>query len=173
MPLSELLLHPLRVVGDELPAILGEGEEVEQLVGAAAAELAIEAVHAPGEEQVFLTGETLVERQLFGEDSDHTLEREQIAGKREAFDRGIAGGGSQQAREHLDGRALARAVRAQEPEEGTARDGQIEGVDRDLATKRLREAADFDGGRGLAHDARAARPPPDARGEACGRERAR
>ena len=67
---GHLLPHPLRVVHDELAALVGEEQELEQLLGAPPRLVAREAVHAAREVQVLLAGEALVERQLLGQDAD-------------------------------------------------------------------------------------------------------
>ena len=141
---GELLAHALRVVHHELAALVGQGEELEELLRPPTRLGAREPVHPRGEEQVLFPGQPLVERQLLGEDADPPLEGQEVPGDPGPVDDRVARGGAQEAGEHPDRRALAGPVRAEESEEAPA--GHAEGhvVDRHLAAERLREPLDHD-----------------------------
>src|SRR5437899_1849685 len=74
------------------------------------------------------------------------LDLEFLFGQAEAedFDRAAIGGN--QASEHPDGGGLARAVGAEEAEEGATRDFEIHAIDGGFQTIKLPEVMDQDGG---------------------------
>src|SRR6266571_2735753 len=142
---GQLLLHPLRVVGDQLAPVVGQAEELEELGRAPPGLRPRQPVHAPRELQVLLPGEPLVERKLLGQDPDHPLHPQQVLAEPHPLDHRVARGGPQQAGQHLDRGALARSVRAQEAEEAAAGHPEREVVDRGLPAEDLGEALHHEG----------------------------
>src|SRR6266545_2635032 len=142
---GQLLLHPLREVGDQLAPVVGQAEELEELDRAPSGLRPRQPVHPPRELQVLLAGEPLVERELLGQDPDHALHPQQVLAEPHPLDHRVARGGPQQAGQHLDRGALARSVRAQEAEEAAAGHPEREVIDRGLPAEDLGEALHHEG----------------------------
>ena len=141
----ELLAHALRVVHHQLAALVGEREELEQLLGAPPRLGAREAVHARGEEQVLLAGQALVEGQLLGQDADLPLQREEVAAEsRTPSITASPAVGRRRPGEHRIVVLLPAPFGPEEAEEAAA--GHAEGhvVHRRLPAERLRQALDHD-----------------------------
>ncbi len=100
--------------------------------------VALEAVHGCSEIEKFGTGEPLVEVELLGEHADATFDLHRLFPGVEFADSGSAGGGTQEAHDHLDRGRLARTILAEESVELAGLNGQVETVD----GGRLAEAAD-------------------------------
>ena len=83
--------------------------------------------------QQFFGAEPGVEAELFGEETDFATDGD-VVGRR-AEDEGFAAAGLDEAEQHFDGRAFARAVGAEESEYFAARDFQREAGDRDFVAE--------------------------------------
>jgi hypothetical protein len=103
--------------------------------------------------EVLLGGQVAVERRVLEHEADVPADGVALAGDVEAVHAGGAGGGPGERAEHVDRRALAGAVGAEEAEDLAAGDGERHTADGlDLAVG-LDERVDLDGGRGGgAHD---------------------
>src|SRR5262249_58853185 len=88
---------------------------------------------------------------LLGKHAQDALQAEEILAQPDALDHGVAGGRTQEAGQHLDRRALARAVRPEEAEEPPARDTEGEMVDGGGLAEDLGQALDHDGVRARVH----------------------
>ncbi len=126
---GEFLLHAVGVIGDELFGFGGEAHEVEELVGAVGGGGAVETVHAADETEILGCGEAAEEGEAFGDDAYLALDFDRVGGGVEAEDLDGAGGGCEQAGEHLDGRGLAGSVRSEEAEELARCDGEVDVLD--------------------------------------------
>src|SRR4051812_21220267 len=122
----KFFLHAMGEVGDEFFSFVGERHELEQLLRACGRSGAVEAVHAADEAEVFGCGEAAEEGEAFGNDADLALDFDGIGDRVEAEDPDAAGGGSEEAGEHLDSSGFAGAVGAEEAEELTGRDGEVD-----------------------------------------------
>jgi hypothetical protein len=126
---GELFLHAVGEVGDEFFCFTGEAHELEEFGGADGGGGGVEAVHAADEVQVLGCGEAAEEGQAFGDNADLTLEFHGAGSGVEAEDLDGAGGGCEQAGEHLDGSGLAGAVGAEEAKELAGGDGEVDVLD--------------------------------------------
>ena len=100
------------------------------------------------EAEVLLGGEVAVERRVLEHESDVPADVVAFAGDVEAAHAGGAGGGPRKRAEHVDRRALAGAVGAEEAEDLAGSDGERDAADGlDLAVG-LGEVFDLDGGWG-------------------------
>ena len=86
----------------------------------------VEAVHAADEAQVLGRSEAAEEGEAFRDDSDLSLDFDGVRDGVEAEDLDAAGGGSEQAGEHLDGGGFAGAVGTEKAEELTGCDAEID-----------------------------------------------
>ena len=87
----------------------------------------VEAVHAADEAEVFGGGEAAEEGEAFGDDADLAFHFDGVCGDCvEAEDLDGAGGGREQAGEHLDGGGFTCAVGAEEAEELAGGDGEVD-----------------------------------------------
>ena len=123
---GKFLLHAVREVGDEFLCFVGEVHEFEELGGARGCGRGVEAVHAADEAEILGGGEAAEESEAFRDDADLALDFDGVSGGVEAEDLNAAGGGSEQAGEHLDGGGFACAVGAEEAEELAGGDGEID-----------------------------------------------
>ena len=86
-----------------------------------------------------------------------------VGGRIQSEDAELTRGGRRHAPDHAHGRALARAVRAEEAEDLARVDVHIDAVDRDEVVEGLHEASGFDEvGTGIGHGVSRYRP---ARGD--------
>src|SRR4051794_17555855 len=127
---GELLLHTVRVVGDELLGLISKLHEFEQLEGALGGGLAIEAVHASGKAQELSSSQAAEQSHAFGNDADLALHFYRIVVEIEAQDLDASGTGGEQPGQHLDGRRLACAIGAEEAEELPRGDAEIDSINR-------------------------------------------
>jgi hypothetical protein len=121
----QLLAHAEGVVGDQLPPIRGELHGREQLVRAAGGLFASEPVQATYEHEVLPAGEAVEEQEPVRDHADAAFH---LVGGRKAQHAQGPRRGREHARQHGDGGALARAVRAEKPVEAPARDEPVEPV---------------------------------------------
>ena len=91
---------------------------------------AAEAVEPRRVAQVLAAGQAAVEADRVGQVADASLDLARVARRVETQHRGLALGGLGQAEEHQDGRRLAGAVLAEEPEDLARVDLEVEVVDR-------------------------------------------
>ena len=96
--------------------------------------------------EVLGAGEHVVDGGGLAGEADPLLDALGIADDVDAGDDGGAGVGAGEGREHVDGRRLAGAVGAEEREDLAAGDLEVETVEDDLASERLSQAPDVDGG---------------------------
>ena len=108
---------------------------------AASASRRAEAVELRRVAQVLAPGHAAVEPDGVGQVADPALDLARLPGGVEAHDRGFAGGRLGQAEEHQDGRRLARAVLAEQPEDLARVDLEVEPVDRGERAVLLGQAA--------------------------------
>ena len=126
----EAALHPAGVGADAAVGGEREADALEQLVPAPAPLVRTQAVERGLEAQVVARGEERVERRLLQRGADRAPHLRALARDVEAADRGRARGRRQQRRQHVDGRRLARAVRAEEAVDLAGRHVQVDLVDR-------------------------------------------
>jgi hypothetical protein len=141
----ELFLHAVGEVGDELFGLGGEAHEFEKLGGAGGGGGGVETVHAADEAKVFGGGEAAEEGEAFGDDADLAFDFDGVGDGVEAEDLDAAGGGGEEAGEHLDGGGLAGAVGAEEAEELTGGDGEVDVLDGGEVAEAAGEAGGDDG----------------------------
>ena len=114
-------------------------------VGAGGGGGGVEAVHAADEAEIFGCGETAEEGEAFGDDADLALDFDGVGDGVEAEDLDAAGGGGEQAGEHLDGGGFAGAVGAEEAEELAGRDGEVDVLNGGEVAETAGEACGGDG----------------------------
>ncbi len=106
----------------------------------------VDAVQLGVQAEVLLGGEVAVERLVLEDEADVPADVVALGGDVEAAHAGGAGGGPRERAEHVDRRALAGAVGAEEAEDLAASDGERDAADGlDLAVG-LGELVDLDGG---------------------------
>jgi hypothetical protein len=103
-------------------------------------------VHAAHEFQELGAAQTVEEQRFLGHQADALLDLQFVPGELEAQDLDAAAIGGNQSGEHADGGRLSSAVGSQEAEERSARDFEIDAVDRGLEAIRFSKIADQDGG---------------------------
>ena len=86
-----------------LRRLVGELHEIEQLLGALVGGLAIEAIHAADEAQIFGRGEPAEQGHAFRHNADLALQVERAGGERLAENLDRSRAGLEQAGKHLDG----------------------------------------------------------------------
>jgi hypothetical protein len=140
---EQLLLHALREALDALPAPAGEAEHVEQLVGARPRRRRVHAVETPERRQVLPSAQPLVEVgvRLYADLRSNRLSlvSKVMPEHLELGDRGRI----EDAVEDANGGGLACAVGAEEAEHGTARDGEVDRIERDQRAERPGQPADL------------------------------
>jgi hypothetical protein len=117
------------------------------------------------QDQVLRAGEQTVDRRELAGDTDHGAHGIRIAGHIVAGDPHLAAVGGDERGEDLDRRGLARPIRAEQGEDGSFRDLQVDAVEHDVIAERLAQA---DGLEGRPHrSGRHASPPvePAVRGD--------
>jgi hypothetical protein len=92
-------------------------------------------------------GEEAVDRRVLAGDADPGADLRRICHHVEPGDAGVARGRQRERGEDADGRRLARAVVAQQPEDGTRGDVQIEVAERVPVAVALAQPAGDDAGR--------------------------
>ena len=127
---GELLLHAVRIVGDQLLGLIGELHEVEQFGRTLGGGYSVEAVHAAREVEELRTGQATEQRHAFGDDADLPLHLNRIFLQIKAEDFDSPGAWREQPGEHFDGGGFARAVGAEEAKELSGGDAQFDIVDR-------------------------------------------
>ena len=95
-------------------------------VGAGGGGGGVEAVHAADEAEVFGCGEAAEEGEAFGDYADLAFDLDGVGGGIEAENLDAAGGRGEEAGEHLDGGGFAGAVGAEEAEELTGGDAEVD-----------------------------------------------
>jgi hypothetical protein len=134
--MRQLFLHAVGIVGDQFLGLIGELHEVEQLGGALGGGGAVQAIHASGEVEELGAGEAAEQRHAFGDDADLALDVYGIGVEIETENFDSPGTGREQPGEHLDGGGFSRAVGAEEAEELSGRDAQVDAVDGQSSPKR-------------------------------------
>jgi hypothetical protein len=105
----------------------------------------VDAVELGVQAEVLVGGEVAVERLVLEDEADVAADVVALGGDVEAAHARVARGGSRERAEHVDRRALAGAVGAEEAEDLAAGDGERNAADGlDLAV-RLDELVDLDG----------------------------
>ena len=142
---GNLLCHACRVVGDELLSGLGEVEGGEQLLGALAGGVGVEAAKHRDVDQKVRAREAVEEPHPIRHDAE---EASRTIGflphVNPVHERGAAVGG-EQARGHRQRRCLASTVGADDPVEGTGRNVEREVGNRDEVAVDLDESSDRQG----------------------------
>jgi len=138
--------HNLHAVHDrDAVAELSQVDHREHLVHPVRDGAAVDAVQLGVQAQVLRRGEVAVERRVLEHQADVPADLVALTGDVEAAHAGGAGGGPRERAEHVDRRALAGAVRAEEAEDLAASDREGHATDGlDLAVG-LDEVLDLDG----------------------------
>ena len=138
--------HAAGVGLDLLVTAVPEVDHLEHLTHPGRDGAGVDAVELGVEAEVLLGGEVAVERRVLEHEADVPADVVALAGDVEAAHAGGAGGGPRQRAEHVDRRALAGAVGAEEAEDLAGSDGERDAADGlDLAVG-LDEVLDLDGG---------------------------
>ena len=82
----KLLLHAVRVVGDEFLRLVRELHELEQLGGALGSGYAVEAIHASGETEELRARKASEESHAFGHDANLAFDFDRMSVEIEAED---------------------------------------------------------------------------------------
>ena len=97
-------------------------------------------VQAGNEAQEFCARELLVDKRPIGNEAELRFRRARIGNDVDACDLDPSAGRAQDSGDHAKRRRLPRAVRPEEAEQFTARDGQIDAVDSGEGAVTLRES---------------------------------
>ncbi len=125
---GQLLLHAVGIIGNEFFRLVGELHEFEQLGGALSCGGAVEAVHASGKAEELGAGEAAEQGHAFGHDPDLALDFDGMRVEIDAEDFDASGAGREQAGQHFDGGGFTRAIGAEEAEELSGGDAQVDVV---------------------------------------------
>jgi len=90
---------------------------------------------------VLLHREVVEEAQIFGQHADLALEFQGVAAHLQSADLGFAGSGFEQARKHLEGGGLARAIGSQKRADGPGGNFQREAIHGGEGAEAARELA--------------------------------
>jgi hypothetical protein len=145
-PEVEPAAHAARVRPQQAPAGVGEVEHREQLVGALLGGGLAEPPEPADEDEVLAAGEVLVDRGVLPGQPDDAAHQLRLAQHVVARDRRPAAVGAQQRREDVDGRGLARTVRAQQPGDRALGDDEVDAAQRAKRPESLLESLDDDTG---------------------------
>lgn len=148
------LQPPAHAAGERhhrLVGAVGEVHHVEHLAHPARDRGGLDAVQLGVQAQVLRGGEVAVERRVLEDETDVAAHGVAPRGHVEAADVGGAGGRGDQRAEHVDGRALAGAVGAEEAEDLAAVDRERHAPDGLDVPVGLGEVDDLDGGNGGRH----------------------
>ena len=138
-------LHASRVAGDLAVGRVGEPDAVEQLLRSGLALVLPHALERGLQAQVVASGQKRVERRLLQGDADQAAHLRPVLDDVVAADASGPRSRGQQRRQHMDGRGLAGAVRAEEAVDLTWRDGDVDPVHRARAFLELaNETLDLD-----------------------------
>jgi hypothetical protein len=141
--------HPAGVGGGRLLGRLDQVELVQQRGGAPAALAPVQVVQVGHEAQVLLAGQQLVDRGELAGDADRRADRVGLVGDVVAGDVGLAAGRADQGGQDLHRGGLAGAVGAEQREDRSFGDVQVDAVEHDLVAERLAQAGRRDRRRGL------------------------
>ena len=122
-------LHAAGEGAHERMAPVGQPDDVEHVLDALLADAARDVVEHGVELQVLIGREPVVERGVLEDHADRLPHAGRLGGDVVAGQLGPAAGRPEQGREHVDGRALAGAVRAEEAEDLALVDLEIDGID--------------------------------------------
>src|SRR5271170_1575891 len=142
----QLLLHAVRIVGDQLLRLIGELHKVEQFGGAFGSGFAVESVHASSEVQKLRSSETPEQSHALGNDSNLPLYFDWIVFQINPKNFDLPRTGCEQPREHLDSRGFSSAVGAEKAEELSRRYTQVNTIDCDELSETTGKALGTDGG---------------------------
>ena len=129
----EAPLHPARVARDLAIARICETDARQQLVRVQLSAVLGDALERRLEAEMVAAGQERVERGLLEGDPDQRTDLRALLHDVVAADACRARGRRQQRRQDVDGRRLARAVRAEEAVDLARRDGEVDPVDRSRA----------------------------------------
>src|SRR5262249_18544131 len=132
----QVLLHPVREVGNERGRRPHEIHQRQQVGRARLERLGGHAVHLSDEAERFGGGEPVEQREILRHDAHPPLDLHRRRRGVEPEDAHVARRGTQQPGEALDGRRLAGAVGAEKAVEAARRHAQIDAVDRALRAER-------------------------------------
>ncbi len=164
VPSARRCFQPDREVRGQLVLAAHEVRHL-QHVGALAGELlGGEVVDAGVEAQVLVDRQVLEQRELLAHVADAALGPLGVGDDVLAQDADAAGLRGDRAGEHADGRGLAAAVRAEEPEDLASGDVEVDAVHGGEVAETLGEAAHGDGDVGGREAGRPRPPPPVAAG---------
>ena len=141
----EAAFHPTRVGADGAVGGVLEVDDGEELVDALAAGATAQSEEPRLEREQFAAGLDVVEAGLLQGDADAAAHGARLGEDVEAVDTGGAGGGAEEGGEHTDGRRLARAVLAEEAEDGAGSDVEVDPVDGAHRVEVLRQSLGPDG----------------------------
>ena len=141
---AEALEHAARVRVDAVVGAIGHADLLEDLVDLRLRIGPRDAVQASRVAQVLAPGHAVVEADAVRQVADAALHLERVPGRIEADDAGPARRRLGQAEEHQDGRRLAGAVLAEQPEDLAGVDLEVEVVDGDEVAVALGQPAGRD-----------------------------
>ena len=121
--------HAARVGLHDPVGRIGQVELVEQLVGAGPGLRGRQLVQSPEQPQVLAAGEVLIDCRVLTGQADEPADLVGLANHVESGNGGASGIGLEERGQDPDGRGLARAVRAKEPEDGPLGDLEIDTVE--------------------------------------------
>ena len=125
-PRASFFFMPWLYSPTSLPRLVRELERPEQLVGAPSRLAAVEPVELAVDPELLRAGEPLEQGEAVRHHAHAPLHRERIAIEIDPEHARAPRGRGEQARQHLDGRALPGAVRAEETVERASRHGERE-----------------------------------------------
>ena len=146
---AEPLLHPLGEAVDVVVALVGQVEQFEDLADDLLAVGPGDLVGDGEEVEEFPDLHPVVDAEVVGHEADDLADGHRVVDDRMARDPPFARGGAEQGGQEPDGRALARAVGADEAEDLALADRQVQVVHGHELAVTLGEVAHLDHGRGF------------------------
>src|SRR5207253_207363 len=142
----EATAHPAGIGADETVAGLGEVEGRQELASARTRASSAEVVEPPDHLEVLEAGQVLVDGGVLAGEPDSLAHLWGVAHHVEARDARGAVFGQQQGRQDANGRRLAGAVRAEQPEDTARLDAEIDAAKRVDVAVALTQPGGLDGG---------------------------
>ena len=136
----EATAHTAGVGGGGLRRRIDQAESLEQIARAPPALEATEVVEVGHEDQVLLAGEQVVDRRELAGDADRGADDVGSSGRIVARDPNLAGVGADQGREDVDDGGLAGAVGAEQREDRSLGDVEVDAVEHEVLAVGLAQA---------------------------------
>jgi hypothetical protein len=143
-PERQLLAHPVAVVGDDLPRLVGELQRPEQLLGPLGRGGAIEPVELPVDPQLLRSGQPLEEGEAVRHDADERLDLARVARQVPSEHARPARRRREQPGQHPHGGGLAGTVRPEEAVERPLWNGQRQVGHRGFPVEQPRQVPSLD-----------------------------